>query len=106
MTKIAMRKSCVTCRLPPHLDDAFNELPISKSAGVTIAIQNAAENPELLVKALRFRLTQPKYDAQGRKTSFSIDVRVEDLLKKLADMSKLPAEQIIRLTMEAYINKL
>ena len=87
------------------LVDKFDKLPITRSRAMNLAIGYAGKDPELLVQALRFRLSQPHVE-NSVKVSYSRDIKLEGALETLTHMTKLPAEQVIRLAMEAYINRL
>lgn len=91
--------------MPRALHEAFEKLPINRSAATSQAVLNAFDDPELLVKALRARLHRPAEENDVR-TSISFDPRVGKALDDLSGMTKLPNEQVLRLVMEAYINKL
>ena len=87
------------------LVDKFEKLPITRSRAINLAIGYAAKDPELLVQALRFRFSQPHLE-NDVKVTYSRDTKLDEVLENLTHMTKLPAEQVIRLCMEAYINRL
>lgn len=98
-------KRTLTFMISPSLKAKFDEALLNRSAAVTQSIVNANDNPEKLVDAFRFRLSQPE-DANTERIGASVDPRIDDMLERLSSMTKLPIEQVLRLAMEAYINKL
>lgn len=84
---------------------AFEKVPMTRSAAITQAVINAGRDPELLISAFRLRLSQP-YEENDTEVTYSRDHRIEAIVKKLAEMTKLSGEQVVRLCMEAYIHRL
>lgn len=101
----ASMKKHHTLMAPEDLVERFDKLPLTRSAAITQAILNVEREPELLAQAFRLRLHQP-YEENGVRVAYTRDTRIDETLKKLTDMAKLPGEQVVRLCMEAYIYKL
>jgi hypothetical protein len=91
--------------LTPRLKAQFMALPVSASSAVEKSIFHAARQPELLAKAFYQRLSQP-FEASTERLTHTREESLDSTLDKLSEMTKLPTEQVIRLCMEAYINRL
>lgn len=77
-------------RLPQNLLDAFNRLPISKSAAVSKAVVNAYNQPELLIQALRYRVNAYELGPDNDTDQASGEGRgAEARSRTLAPISKL-----------------
>lgn len=98
-------KKQVSATIPTSMIEALKGVPLSRSAAISQAIVNAGREPDLLVHAFRLRLSQPKEDDDHRVT-YSRDERLDEIVKNLSDLTKLPGEQVIRLCVEAYIHRL
>lgn len=103
-------KSPRTYNVTEHLVQAYDSLPISRSAAMTMAVAEAYKKPELLEKALGRRIKKPESDLLGaRKTTrvgVSFSPAIVEQLGHLALVTQLPIEHALRLAMEAYIHKL
>lgn len=91
--------------LPADLVEACTHLPVTRSGALNQAMFNAWRDPELLVKALRFRLDRPE-ELERIKVTYSRDSKLDPVLEKMSEMTKLPKEQVVRLCLEAYIHRL
>lgn len=85
--------------------EALDRLPIARSKAISQALAKAGEEPDLLVHALRLRLSQPPV-SEMTKVTYSRDDKLGVVIEKLAEMSKLSGEQVVRLSVEAYIHRL
>lgn len=92
-----------TSSVPTSLIEAFKKVPLNRSKAIEQAVKDADNDPEVLVRALRMRLTRP-FEANDAKIAFTRDKNCEDAIERLAEMTKLPNEQVLRLCMEAYIH--
>ena len=91
--------------MPTSLVKAFEKVPMTRSAAISQAIINADRNPDLLAHAFRLRLSQP-FEENDARITYTRDIRIEAIVKRLAEMTKLSSEQVVRLCMEAYIHRL
>lgn len=91
--------------LPSHVVGMFDGLVQNRSACISNAVIEGLKNPELLVQALRLRLTTP-FEENNTNVTWSRSVAALEAEKKLAEMTRLPGEQVVRLCMEAYIHRL
>lgn len=98
-------KKTVNNAMPASLVKAFENVPMTRSAAISQAIINANRNPDLLAHAFRLRLSQP-FEENDTSITYTRDPRIGDIVKRLAEMTKLPGEQVVRLCMEAYIHRL
>lgn len=96
-------------RLPHVLIDAFDRLPINRSAALAMAVMNAGERPAVLAQAFERRLIHQRLLVGENDTgqiSASVDPVVVTTLQTLTEKTDLPIEQTLRLAMEAYLYKL
>jgi hypothetical protein len=94
-----------TVRLSEEVVEMFDKLTISRSAAIEAAVRNARTDPELLVRGLKHRMRNPR-GANSIKVGYSRDSDIDEPVEQLVEMTKLPAEEVIRLCMEAYIHRL
>lgn len=85
--------------------DAFELLPLSRSAAIGQAILAAGKRPELIPLALRERMSQTR-SGNNVRVSYTRENRLDAMIKRLAEMTDLSGEQVVRLCMEAYLYKL
>lgn len=104
-TKDTAVKKAYNSSVPKSMVKAFENVPMTRSAAITQAVLNADKNPDLLAHAFRLRLSQP-FEENDTKITYTRDIRLEAMVKRLAEMTKLPGEQVMRLCMEAYIHRL
>lgn len=93
-------------KVKASLKDKFNDLPISASAAIKQAILDAHDNPILLVKALQLRMMSTRVEEAEVRMGYWVVPEIEKHCSRLSGMTELPIEQVVRLAMEAYINKL
>ena len=94
-------------RLAINITPSLSQALRCRNASETIsrAITEAGRNPELLVAAFRERLTQPQ-ENNSIRLCFTHEVEVKSYMERLSRMTKLPIEQVVRLSIEAYIRSL
>lgn len=92
-------------RLSKQLKESFEKLPMPASTAMKQAVVSAVIRPDLLVRAFEHRFTRERLE-NDTYLVFRSDTKIDAHLEKLAEMTELPVEQVIRLAMEAYINKL
>jgi hypothetical protein len=106
--------------IPNDLLALYEGLPVSRSAGMSLAITEALKAPHRLAKALQKRVGHNLKEgipsvlggATGNSTAESttvtvtLDQQVLDAAAQLEKLTGLPREIVIRLSMEAYVHKL
>ena len=92
-------------RLSKQLKEDFDNLPMPTGTALKQAVARASKDPDLLVRAFQFRFFRERQE-NDTCLFFRSDTKTDAHLEKLAEMTELPVEQVIRLAMEAYINKL
>lgn len=104
MSKVVTR----TIRISPELDDAMRNTPMKKSGIVQAAIVNAFDRPDVLGKALNARrLDIHQYETvSDMRVGVSLTDELLVCLDHLAKMTRLPTEEVIRLSIEAYLKRL
>lgn len=85
--------------------ELFEGLPLSRSAAIGMSILAVSRKPDLLHVALRHRMTQER-TGNNVRVSYTREPRLEAMIDRLAEMTDLSGEQVIRLCMEAYIYRL
>lgn len=88
------------------LRSRFDELPIPRSSAIRQAILNAVDNPVLLARALEHRMGQQTDGEPTFSTSFWAGPEIDEHCDMLSKLTELPKRQVVKLAMEAYINKL
>lgn len=103
---MAVKGTGKNVRVPKGLKGRFDALPLTMSSAIKQAIMDANDNPQLLIKALQNRMlsTGPRDDIV--RASYWADETIDNYCERLSNLSELPIEQVVRLAMEAYINKL
>ena len=91
--------------VPPSFVKLYEKLPTSRSAAICQGIANATREPDLLAHAFRLRLHKEPEEATLR-IAFTIEPSLEKKLEEMAHWTDLPIEQVVRLSMEAFIYKL
>ena len=91
--------------VPPGFVKLYEKVPTSRSAAICQGITNATREPELLAHAFRLRLHKEPEEATLR-IAFTIEPSLEKKLEEMARWTDLPIEQVVRLSMEAFIYKL
>ena len=91
--------------VPPGLVKLYEKVPKSRSGAICQGITNATREPELLAHAFRLRLHKEPEEATLRIV-FTIEPSLERKLEEMARWTDLPIEQVVRLSMEAFIYKL
>lgn len=94
-----------TLKLPAKLNQALDGLPLAKSVAVAQAILSAEREPESLARAFQLRLHQPT-EENDITISYVRTPKIEEPLRRLTEMTRLPGEQVVRLCLEAYIHRL
>ena len=94
-----------TLTVPTAVLTEFDKLPLTRSAAINQSVLNAVRDPELLVRALRLRLHSETGDDE-RRITYMFDTTLNAKADKLVSLTKLPKEQVVRLSMEAYIHHL
>ena len=92
-------------RMPVSLMNKFDDLPITRSGAICQALINAGKDPELLVVALRYRMSRPD-ELNDCQVSYRLDPKLVRTQEDLSRMTKLSGEIVVRLCMEAYIHNL
>lgn len=85
--------------------ELFEALPLSRSAAIGLSILQAGRKPDLLHMALRRRMSETR-SGNNVRVSYTREPRLEAIIDKLAEITALSGEDVIRLCMEAYIHKL
>ena len=98
-------KKPYTSVIPASMVTKFETVPMTRSAAIAQAILNADRYPDLLVDAFRLRLSQP-FEENDTRITYTRDSKIDAMIKRLSEMTKLPGEQVVRLCMEAYIHRL
>ena len=96
-------KNVTGSNVPASLVKAFEASTLSRSAAISQAIHNADRCPDLLVYAFRLRLSLP-FEENDTRITYTRNAQVTAIVEKLASMTKLPNEQVVRLCMEAYVH--
>lgn len=90
--------------LTPSMIEKCKREPLNRSSLISQALLNAGKEPDLLVRAFRLRLGAPKESTS--KIAYTRDSQIDPVLEKLIELTALPGEQVIRLSLEAYVNRL
>lgn len=95
-----------TYTLPDDLVQAYDLLPMTRTASIRFAIVEAHRDVTALGRVLVRRLVSSKVSQSDSKR---VTVRLDDpdvkKLNEMAERSCLPIEHVLRLVMEAYILK-
>jgi len=94
-----------TVGLPAGIIEKCEKLPLSRSSAIAQSLMNAMKEPELLVLAFRLRLSQGRKE-EIVKVAYTRDTKLDEVLSELTELTKLPGEQVIRLSLEAYVHRL
>jgi len=94
-----------TVGLSAGIIEKCEKLPVSRSGAIAQALMNAMREPQLLAMAFQLRLSQTKKD-EIVKVAYTRDTKLDEVLLQLSELTKLPGEQVIRLALEAYVNRL
>lgn len=96
-----------TFKVSPTLRHQLERQPLNMSAAVCQAVMNARDDDTLLLKALKRRLALPPVGENNEvRMAITHDTRIAEYLEELSLKTQFPAEQILRLAIEAYIHKL
>lgn len=80
---------------------------LNVSATISVALMNAYENDGLLVKALKRRLSMPAIkNKYNESINFSHNIRIATYITDMSERSRLTKDEVIRLSIEAYLHKL
>lgn len=90
--------------LPIEVVAALELLPLNRSAAIGQAIIGGSHRPDLLPLALRIRMSKAR-SGNNVRISYSRELRMDDMIARLAQMTDLSGEQVIRLCIEAFIHK-
>lgn len=93
-------------RLPQYLKATIESNKMNLSLNVRFAVAKAAENPQVLVRALENRLTLDEEGNYSSKTSYRPSEVTLSQIEQLAKLAKLSEEEVVRLALEAYIYNL
>lgn len=91
--------------VPTEIIDLFLKLPLTRSAAIGQSILAASRRPDLIPLALRLRMTQVR-SGNNVRVSYTREQRLDAMIERLAQMTDLSGEQVIRLCMEAFVHKL
>jgi len=92
--------------LPNKLVHDFDQLPVSRTSAMTMAVLRAHENDNGLVDALRRRLDRGQVMDAGPaaiRVGVKFDPTIVSKLDALSRRSSLPVEHTLRLAMEEYL---
>ena len=97
-----LMKKPYTNSIPASLAAAIKGIGKSRAELIRTAVVNAEKDPSLLVKAFGRRLQCPT-DPEMVEVTYGRDPAMDRGIKKLADMTKLSGQQVLRLCLEAQV---
>jgi hypothetical protein len=102
-----MEKKSRTFWVTPTVKTQLKGNVINMSATVSQAMINAAGDDSLVLKALKRRMALPPTNERNTvRMCVTHDHRIDGPIKQLAERMRLGEEEVIRLSIEAYLNRL
>lgn len=94
-----------TVALTTSIIEQCKDLPLTRSAAIAQSLMNAVREPELLILALRHRMSSLGKEGT-EKVSYTRDTKLDEALETLMNLTEMSGEQVIRLSLEAYVYRL
>lgn len=100
-----VKKKQLVFAVSPSTKASLSSLPVSITSTLTTALRQAHADPSKLARALDKRMTEPPEENTARISAL-LDETLTELHNFLSTRSRLSAEEVARLAVEAFIHKL